>query len=105
MNESGISRKTIRTDYLGPCLCFLLDFKLCGKSMCFLNHYSYPFDEDSLLLTNTLVKVLEYLFDELEDCIEREIPDEQFEADDITDATLLIAAGDPKESLRIKVAL
>ncbi len=39
--ESGVITNKIKTDYLGPCLGFLIDFKYEGEDQCVLSHYSF----------------------------------------------------------------
>jgi hypothetical protein len=63
MNESDRSETTIGTDFLGPCLAFLLDFKFYGTATSFITYYSFSMKEDKetkLRTLETLIKVLEY---------------------------------------------
>ncbi len=45
MIESKISKARIYTNSLGPCVAFLIDLVFNGKSLCYVEHYSFDIDE------------------------------------------------------------
>jgi len=57
MLESNMSTTPIRTDSLGPCLCFLLNFN------------SFPINETGQSSTQILTDILNYLSDKLKLCL------------------------------------
>ena len=54
MNQAKGSIVSIRTDPLGPCLGFLLDFIHGAQSKCFLDHCSFDIDEPGTPLHDML---------------------------------------------------
>lgn len=69
MDNSGRSNNMIKTDWLGPCIAFLFDFKFKGENICVLSHFSYSFDVAALHGEEILVKLLDFLVAELEFCL------------------------------------
>jgi hypothetical protein len=64
--QSNISRTTIGSRGIGPCLVFLFDFILNNQPICFLYHYSFPFDETVITSRRkTVLKVLSILIEKL----------------------------------------
>ena len=65
MNEARSSTTTIGTDYLGPCLAFLLDFKHYGNDTSVLIHYSFSIKDERTHLFGELIKILQHIVTEV----------------------------------------
>jgi hypothetical protein len=65
--ETGISETTIGTSALGPCLCFMIEFKYYDSSSnstsqrCFVEHYTYWIDDVNKSSSTILNELLAYL--------------------------------------------
>lgn len=106
MYHTGISRGSISTDALGPCIGFVLDFNYLGSSMCLLQHYSFNFDETDSSPSDFLETLLNMLFDELKSQIHVQtiIPDSSGN-NGINVVRLLVAGGDISEAALTKTSI
>ncbi|CAF4960130.1 unnamed protein product, partial [Rotaria sp. Silwood1] len=103
-NESNISNTTIGSDYMGPCLGFLLDFKYFGFQQCILSHYTFPISEKDLTEVQLLVKILEYILAEIQHVLHA--PSFKFNGTPVlSQVFLLVAGGDPEEAKNIHKSL
>lgn len=96
MNDSKISTKIIKTNDIGPCLALLLNFKYYEQDHSLLSHYSFSIIENESNPLIHLIKMLDYLTAELNQFI---LISEIINKPEIfSDATLIVAGGDPKEA-------
>ncbi|CAF2978624.1 unnamed protein product [Rotaria sp. Silwood2] len=105
MGESGTSKTTIATDYLGPCLCFLFDMKFFGDNVSFISHYSFSINDEKLSPSELLIKILEYLVTELRYAFQIPALISEKGQSYFSNVVVLIAGGDPKECKNMHNAL
>jgi len=105
VGDSGASTNKIKTNYMGPCLGLLMDFKFDGTDLCMLSHYSFSINEKELKTqSELLVKILEYILAEFQHCLDID----EFKSNGksrLSNINLLIADGDINTSKPIENAL
>jgi len=99
--ETGISETTIGTSALGPCLCFMIEFKYYDSSSnstsqrCFVEHYTYWIDDVNKSSSKILNELLACLSTKLKlelDIISFYLTNTQRPL--ISDCRLVLAGGD-----------
>ena len=105
MDENGISSLKIKTDALGPCMCYLLTFEHKKKSMAYLTHRSYYDDVAGMPLPQLVAKILSILCKDLKKPDgSRPMKPSSGVFPRISNAHLIVAGGDVDNSSTVKTA-
>jgi len=63
MYENRMSKTTIGTSGLGPCVAILIDLSYNGQKYCILDHYSFGLNESKMTSSEIVLIFLEHMIE------------------------------------------
>jgi hypothetical protein len=100
--ENGMSRTTIGTSGLGPCVAILIDLSYSGQKYCILDHCSFGLDESEMTSSEIVFTFLEHMMELIKDHVKVSPFEDNENKSKINHIDVLISAGDIREGVHIR---
>ena len=102
MYKNGMSKTTIGTSGLGPCVAILIDLCYEGENYCILDHYSFDFDESDMTSSEIVLIFLECMMELIKHHSNVNTFEDNENTSKISHLAVLISGGDIDEGVYIR---